>query len=60
MLYKDLLHAGVGSNLTAVFLNRAGDGVRNSAHAAARETPRADAAIDVAHDVVQQDVRRAG
>ena len=40
-------------------LERGGDRLRHRAHAAARESPRADRAVDVAHVVMQQHVGRA-
>ena len=56
ILHQHLLNAGVGSDLAAVFLQRTGDGIRDGAHAATGQAPGADAAVDIAHDVVQQDI----
>ena len=56
---EHLLHAGIGPDFASGGLQRRCDRVRDRTHAAAGEAPCADAAIDVAHDVMQQDVRRA-
>ena len=43
-----------------MFLKRTGKRIRYGAHAAACEPPGANVAIDVTHDVMQQDIGRTG
>jgi hypothetical protein len=60
VLDHDLVHAGAGDGVTAQIGEAGVHGVGDRAHAPARESPGAHAAVDVAHGVVQQDVSRAG
>jgi hypothetical protein len=60
VLDQHLLYPGVGSKFAAVFLEGSRKGVRDCTHAAARQAPGADAAVDIAHNVMQQDVRGPG
>ena len=53
-------HVGVGDDLAAEGLERVAQRLGHRAHAAARETPGADRAVDVTHVVVQQHVGGAG
>ena len=59
-LDKDPIDAGLRPDFASVTLECASDRLRDGAHAATSEPPRADVAIDVAHDMVQQDVGRSG
>ena len=57
--HQHALDRRVGDDLAAVRLERRRDRLRHRAHAAASEAPGADRAVDVAHVVMQQHVRRA-
>ena len=57
---QDLRNRYLGLDFDASFARRVGDGVGDRAGAAARETPGAKCAVDLAHVVVQQHVGGAG
>ena len=57
--HDDARHRRLGADLGAQRAGRRGDRLADAAGAAARDAPRAERAVDLAHVVVQQDVRRA-
>ena len=57
---EHLLDGGPGPDLDARFACGRGDGRRDGAGAAARQSPGSEFAVDLAHVVVQQHVGRAG
>ena len=58
VLRENLRDRALGANLRAEAAGRVADGVRDRAGAAARQAPRAERAVDLAHVVVQQHVGR--
>ena len=60
VLDDDLRDARPGADFGAGLARRAGDGVRDRAGPAAREPPRSERAVDLAHVVMQEHVGRAG
>ncbi len=60
VLDDDLRDARPGSDFGAGLARRAGDGVRDRAGSAAREPPRSEGPVDLAHVVMQEHVGRAG
>ena len=59
ILHDDLRHRRLFANFYSSLNCGFGDGVRNSAGAAAGESPGAECAVDFSHIVVQQNVCRA-
>ena len=60
VLHQDFSNGGVGADLGSARARGIRDGVRDRAHATAREAPQAAMAVDSAHAVVQQNVSGAG
>ena len=59
VLRQDARHRRLGADLGAGLARRGGDRIRDRAGAAARQPPRPERAVDLAHVVVEQHVRRA-
>ncbi len=57
---QDLCDLRIRADRTAGGKERAGEGLRHRAHAAARIAPGADRAVHLAHIVVEEDIGRAG